>query len=654
MLVYSFDVFDTCIYRSTVTAESVFYQTGLELSKNKPEIERSFWIEEFVASRINAEKEARLKHPFGEPSIFEIWNCLAELDSNYKREDVFIELKIEKEILRCNSKMLELVRNLQKRNHRVIFISDTYFSSAYLLDVLENFGFNVNITDIYTSCELSKSKFKSDLYSHISTVEKIDFFNWYHYGDNFISDYVNAKKLGINVIHIKDSNLNILETRVLNKLIFNNQAHQFIRFLRDFRLSSGLYSDTAPSKLVFNSLGPMLLAFGHWCLKIATEQKITNLYFCSRDCRLLFEVCRNIKHLYPNIQHVEYLYTSRTATLLAGVKDINKKELSWIFRPWEIPRLDVILNKLGVDIEVIREELELRGLNWDNNTIINREIDINIFWDIVFTEKVRLIITREIERRRKLNIRYFEKIGLIGERSALVDLGWHRTVLSSINNILLGTNKFPIKGLYLGLNTNRIVHKIEGEFSFSMFYKHNKSLGNKTDLIFHNRETLLEHVLGICDHGTVLGYNELENGDITIKMQPISDMDIERFNEIRNSLNEFSIFSANCSLELEYLTAQSFKHLFNCFFDEFINYQDAKEIKYISNINFSVYQDNYENNRLLSPLSIIDLLRYKLGKSKKLDDSIIYWPEGKIKISNKLVQIVWKMNFSRFRKLLFK
>lgn len=86
---------------------------------------------------------------------------------------------------------------------RIIFLSDSYYPSNFLQNILLKKGIAKKDEKIFVSGEIGKTKCNGTLYKHVSNELKISFSEMFHMGDNFWSDYLVPRSLGINVIENK-------------------------------------------------------------------------------------------------------------------------------------------------------------------------------------------------------------------------------------------------------------------------------------------------------------------------------------------------------------------------------------------------------------------------------------------------------------------
>lgn len=176
----SFDMFDTLVFRRCGKPERIFQLIE----------ERYGWIG-FANKRISAEQRAR-KYAFnGEVSYEDIYQNLKEY--NYKNE-----VLMEKENIYANPFMLSVFKELIKKKKRIFIISDMYFSSDILKDILRCSGY-IGCESVYVSNELKINKHCGELQRYVKMCHSKDG-KCIHIGDNFLSDFIGSRRAGWDAI----------------------------------------------------------------------------------------------------------------------------------------------------------------------------------------------------------------------------------------------------------------------------------------------------------------------------------------------------------------------------------------------------------------------------------------------------------------------
>lgn len=173
--IYTFDIYDTAIERTTFSPRGIFTLIEQKVGNN------------FKQKRVEAEFKVRLKQKYH--TLEEVYELLPEFDIN-------IELQTELENSYANKEILDIYNSLEDDCR--YFVSDMYLTAEQLKPILEHCGYEN--PKIFSSIDYKASKSEGNLYDIVQKkIGKI----YKHYGDNYKSDIVNARKHGVNHIKFK-------------------------------------------------------------------------------------------------------------------------------------------------------------------------------------------------------------------------------------------------------------------------------------------------------------------------------------------------------------------------------------------------------------------------------------------------------------------
>ena len=173
MKVSSFDIFDTCLIRKCGTPENFFDVFSLRVFNGEvSEQER----QEFVASRRIAHVEIQNEST----KLCDIWDNFKWTHPLLKsKEELFqLEQETEQEMLVPVLTMRDKVNECRKRGDKIVFISDMYLSSKFLIDILRAYGFYQEGDSLYVSCECNVEKKTGELFRYVSKNERIKSFRY--------------------------------------------------------------------------------------------------------------------------------------------------------------------------------------------------------------------------------------------------------------------------------------------------------------------------------------------------------------------------------------------------------------------------------------------------------------------------------------------
>lgn len=308
MKISSFDIFDTCLIRKCGTPENFFDVLSLKAFNYMPqEWER----QEFVVARRLTEQNLWEKNPYY--YISDIWDAFDWQYSSLKSNAELCQLEqdLESQMLVPVLSMREKVSRCRKRGDRIIFISDMYLSSEFLINKLRECGFYQDGDALYVSCECKAAKWNGELFKYVKEKESIkSYCNWHHHGDNKVGDYKVPRKLGIRCTLVNHA----------------YTPYQSIWKKSDFSLSvkypsiiAGLshalrYSTewNTHTDFVLDIIAPFYCSWVYQILEDAQKRSIRRLYFCARDAYQIHKIALAMQDQFPNVD-IKYVYMSRVS-----------------------------------------------------------------------------------------------------------------------------------------------------------------------------------------------------------------------------------------------------------------------------------------------------------------------------------------------------
>ena len=306
MRISSFDIFDTCLIRKCGTPENFFDVFSLRAFNHEP----PEWArQEFVAARRLTEQKLWEENPHY--TLQDIW---AEMDWTHqflkpKAELVRLEQDLEREMLVPVLKMLEQVNACRKRGDKIVFISDMYLSSEFLISVMRECGFYQDGDSLYVSCECHAAKWSGELFHYVRDKEGLKSFrHWHHYGDNKVGDYKVPKKLGIHCTLINHEYTPFQKEWFYKNFTPNNRVAEILAGAN--RYLHHTLPDSTHKDFLLDVVAPLFITFTYRVMQDAYENGINRLYFCARDTNLIYRVAHKISSMFPGLS-IHYLYISR-------------------------------------------------------------------------------------------------------------------------------------------------------------------------------------------------------------------------------------------------------------------------------------------------------------------------------------------------------
>ncbi len=174
--IVSFDVFDTLIVRKGLKKPSDLFERINDSS--------------FKQLRCEAEKNARKDNGSKEVTIEDIYKYLPQYD-------YLIEEECEYSVCTANQEMIDFFDACRKIGKRLIIISDMYYGRDVIAHILENAGYSIEDVSIFVSSEYKTTKKSGKLFRDVIADIGVYPNDVLHIGDELISDYLMAKKAGI-------------------------------------------------------------------------------------------------------------------------------------------------------------------------------------------------------------------------------------------------------------------------------------------------------------------------------------------------------------------------------------------------------------------------------------------------------------------------
>lgn len=205
----SLDVWDTLLRRTVHPDQiKIFSQQRIAILSKSEAMSRP---NEFLVIRQNWEKkEAEFNKSQNLDDEYEISKTLTDnlnLSSEQIKDIIRFEFDLEVQNSYPDPDILETIRNLQgAMDARLIGISDFYFGSKYIRDLIARSFPSLRLEEILVSCEIGFNK-RNRLFSHLLETRKdLTPANWTHVGDSIISDVEGAKRVGIKTVHFEPIN----------------------------------------------------------------------------------------------------------------------------------------------------------------------------------------------------------------------------------------------------------------------------------------------------------------------------------------------------------------------------------------------------------------------------------------------------------------
>ncbi len=435
--VVSFDIFDTLIVR--------LYRQPTDLFLH---LETSTGNIGFKDARILAEQVAREK-AFSE-GVHEV-----TLDQIYQQmHPSYVpmrEKEIELERLACkaNPEMMKVYQAALQQGKRIFISSDMYLPKETIEQILQNAGYT-GYEKLILSSETMRPKYTMEMYEDLLAESGVQPQKILHIGDNYETDYENAKKSGIQAYHydpIRETvgdNWNSAYFALLNDWADREVAASILKgmiTLEEARHPGKPYWE----QFGYKYAGMLVVGYCQWLKQQFDKEGIQKAYFMLRDGYI---VKRVFDYLYPEFETME-IYGSRRMFLFARMnryEDIQE----YVGAMLEGVSYSALYHRLLIDSEELYEEYVKTFPNQDGMITDVAEIH-------QFMKKNEKLLLDVAQKESKIIVDYINHIGLPGEKCAVVDLGWRCSMLKGLCAVC---DRYKIKhnlyGYYVG------THRYEG------------------------------------------------------------------------------------------------------------------------------------------------------------------------------------------------
>ena len=453
-ILYSFDIFDTLITRTTATPSGIFL-----VIKNKLQTEKEFInIPDFLKNNfVEIRKEAEYYTQANQLNLYNKFDCTLDdiynlIKINYNLDNNEIELLKKLEIEAEFNNIVPIRKNIEKlkklisEKKEVILISDMYHRENTIRKFLTNIDPIFDNIKIFTSSETTKRKSNGSLYRYIKNELHVK--KQIHIGDNKFSDYIQAKWNGIEPQLYKPEQLKPYEKILLEK----NSNNLYCELSTG---TSRLIRENSNRNRAFNFgasfAGPILYSYVNWILEQSQKRQIKNLYFISRDGyipKIIADILIEEKKLDIN---THYFYSSRRASRFPDNKNIDIY-INWIFSEFEknlTPKF--IADRFNISLDELKSFIKYKNAS----TILSSK-DVHKIKNILTeNEKFKSHIIKTNTERKELFIKYLkQEIDFSKNDFAFVDINGSGRTQDNLAHLISVFYSSPIYTFYLHLQSD--------------------------------------------------------------------------------------------------------------------------------------------------------------------------------------------------------
>ena len=645
----SFDIFDTLLTRLVIEPTEIFKICG----------DRALqfgWInfsaDTFREARSKAEQRSRLFYESDEVSLDEIYREVAntleiEIETIDKLKN--LELEIELEYLVAIPQAYQLIENARRSHPNILFLSDMYLPEAFLEEKLKQHGFWQEGDRLYISSRSRKSKVKGDLFLQVLKDLHLSPQELTHTGNNWQSDVIKPRSLGINSIYFNEANPNRYEL-ILQK--YANTTNGITSLWAGISRYTRLTIETTTEKesiirnIAASVAAPILTAYTIWILQQAKAKQLTRIYFLARDGEILLQIAKELApKIYPEVE-LRYLYVSRQALRMSGLTKINAAFWGWMFDDTDIFTIDSLVARMCLDRQTAQPIFERLGYpcdRWQKNLSVKARISLRV--NLEKHEPLQELVLQIAVQKREVLKAYLQQEKLLdGEAFGLVDVGWRGSLQLSLENAfeIFGTRS-PV-GLYFALDKPTGGLKHQGEV-LGFFFNLNSSVGLRND-IDDRYVSAMEVFCAGCE-GTTLDYALQADGSVIPVLKhpnnkPALDWGLKFFQQSIIVFVRHLVERSPTDLSFS-ISPKLLREALDELFLTFNNSPTQLEAEAFTNCPFFDDPNELYHFYWASPLRLSDVLKYAIAQRAGLNRHRNAWSEASLQVSSPIVKVLVPM-----------
>lgn len=636
--VFSFDVFDTVLTRTTATPQGIFKLIQNEMKKKTSCNISTELVQKFCYLRPQAEKKAKENTKKESVTIGDIYEILTrKFQLSNEVRDFLINLEIEHELdaVRPIPKIIQILNLLHNQKKRVVFISDIYLPKDIIRRFLKKVEAYKEGDGLYISNEFSMTKKSGRLFKQVLISEDCLPSQMIHVGDDLRSDIIRSKHIGIKSIYFKEGRLNRYE----NAIIREGKNSAIPNYILELTSGASRLACHHPYKennsyhtlhsLGANVTGPILLGFVIWVLQNARKYNFKRLYFCSRDGQILLEIAKRVAEYLKFKIDLRYLYLSRQALYLTAATELGKRETEWLLAKDRPLTLSIIAYRAGIEPEVFQNELQkCIGERIEVDKTLDAR-DINKLNKTILNGRLSSLILSQSREMRMSALNYFRQEGLMEEvKWGIVDLGWQCRTQNSIRKIFnsIGLTERTISGFYFGLNPTKFDENNNNDKRAFFF-----GLNPPEKLLkFGFRLTRIMEILTAGDHGLTLSYNRDKKGIWHPKLKELRNEKALNWGleYLRGGIFQFLSFINPATIEELANYINNYQNVVLPLIRLLLFTPSREEAEAIGDYPYYGGLTEIDAKTFAPPFSILTALRYGFNVDYRKKGYLTYWLEG--------------------------
>jgi len=523
--VCSFDVFDTLLRRRIAPPELVKQLVAEHISEILARSGTPVSPKEISTHRTRVEEALwRKAESGGKDADYHLDDVVAETLKAIKAERVLgseqivnYEIGLEKIAAQPMPGALEVLSYLKSIGKRVICISDSHLSANQMSSILEYHGFLQYIDKLYVSSDVGKRKSTGRLFRHI--IEKEDK-RIVHIGDNYDSDYIMPKNLGIKALWFHSRSEQRRKSKLKTLLDSKNKMDYVNAIIRS---PVGYRSEL--QRVGYEVLGPALTVFVHNVAEQARKDNIEALFFVARDgyaMKKIYEALQSNIYAESGLPPCRYMCLGRLPVRLASLHELTYAKIMEVYAyiarfPGRSVTLGDILGSYGLErgsfINVAKQyEMDL------NEPIIDPAQNEKLH-QLLRSNEFQEIVRRKSADARELLRNYLAGIGFMGKKKvAVVDANAEGLTQTILDMIFSDDTSYPAVRRYyfnlLTLNVDTVGTKPELSEALGIVTDWRSDSSNEQ--VPFRLFALLIELFCHPNHGVTVGYKRVSGRTVPI------------------------------------------------------------------------------------------------------------------------------------------
>ncbi len=593
--IYSFDIFDTLVMRSTANPDGIFMLMQNQLYNiEKFKCLPSFLTENFVQIRKESEafavKNALICNGFFDCTIEDIYR---RIQVNYDLSDeicsnlIALEIEIESKNLFPIKENMDKIKSLYEKGEKVILISDMYLTKDILRKFLSKFDNLFNEIEIYVSSDTKKRKSNGSIYRYLK--EKYHDVQFIHCGDNKFSDFIQAKWNKFDSVLYKPKPLKSYEKYILDNCNSNLYSELTTGISKCIRENS---QNTYVFDFGFSFSAPLLFSYVNWVIEQALFRNFKNLYFILRDgyvLKLIADIIIKKRNL--DIK-THYFYSSRQASRFADEDNINEY-IDNIFSEFSKSlSLSFLSYRFVIELTQLVEFSNVKDVN---HTLSSKERN-QLKQILLNSSKFKELIILNHKQKKNLFIEYIkQETDLSSGDFAFVELNGSGRTQDNLAHLISNIHGEPVYTFYYNLQSD------------SKYKDNSKKIAF---LSYDSVYILVLELLCRSDFGQTVGYKK-ENDRIVPVLEYEKNTEIIRwgFEEYIQGITAFTDIFVKC-LKNNKTDIEDREFVYNIL--KFVSKRiDKRTAEILGSIPFGIYGNEKTFNQAAQKYTIWNLFSNK-------------------------------------------